>query len=44
VIISSTNGIRGFTNTAHYTASKHAVVGLARRLRLRQRYFRWWRI
>ncbi|OMC11997.1 mycofactocin-coupled SDR family oxidoreductase [Mycobacterium sp. SP-6446] len=32
VIISSTNGIRGTTNTAHYTASKHAVVGLARTL------------
>jgi SDR family mycofactocin-dependent oxidoreductase len=32
VIISSTNGIRGSANTAHYTASKHAVVGLARTL------------
>ncbi|MGE2817214.1 mycofactocin-coupled SDR family oxidoreductase [Mycobacterium heidelbergense] len=32
MIISSTNGIRGTTNTAHYTASKHAVVGLARTL------------
>lgn len=32
VIISSTNGIRGNANTAHYTASKHAVVGLARTL------------
>ncbi len=32
VIISSTNGIRGTANTAHYTASKHAVVGLARTL------------
>ena len=32
VIISSTNGIRGTANTAHYTASKHAVVGLARSL------------
>jgi SDR family mycofactocin-dependent oxidoreductase len=32
VIISSTNGIRGTPNTAHYTASKHAVVGLARTL------------
>ncbi len=32
VIISSTNGIRGTVNTAHYTASKHAVVGLARTL------------
>lgn len=32
VIISSTNGIRGTANTAHYTASKHALVGLARTL------------
>ena len=32
VIISSTNGIRGTANTAHYTASKHAVVGLVRTL------------
>jgi SDR family mycofactocin-dependent oxidoreductase len=32
VIISSTNGLRGTPNTAHYTASKHAVVGLARTL------------
>jgi SDR family mycofactocin-dependent oxidoreductase len=32
VIISSTNGIRGGANAAHYTASKHAVVGLARTL------------
>jgi len=32
VIISSTSGIRGWPNTAHYTASKHAVVGLARTL------------
>lgn len=32
VIISSTNGIRGTANTAHYTTSKHAVVGLARTL------------
>ncbi|OBG38891.1 mycofactocin-coupled SDR family oxidoreductase [Mycobacterium sp. E3198] len=32
VIIGSTNGIRGTPNTAHYTASKHAVVGLARSL------------
>lgn len=31
-IISSTNGLRGTANTAHYTASKHAVVGLARTL------------
>lgn len=30
VIISSTNGLKGTPNTAHYTASKHAVVGLAR--------------
>ncbi|AHY46983.1 oxidoreductase, SDR family [Rubrobacter radiotolerans] len=30
VITSSTAGIKGFGNTAHYTASKHAVVGLAR--------------
>jgi SDR family mycofactocin-dependent oxidoreductase len=32
VIISSTNGLRGTVHTAHYTASKHAVVGLARTL------------
>ena len=32
IIISSTNGLRGTANTAHYTASKHAVVGLARTL------------
>lgn len=32
VIVSSTNGIRGTANTAHDTASKHAVVGLARTL------------
>lgn len=32
VIISSTNGLRGTANTSHYTASKHAVVGLARTL------------
>ena len=32
VIISSTNGIRGTANSAHYAASKHAVVGLARTL------------
>lgn len=31
-IISSTSGLRGLPNTAHYTASKHAVVGLARTL------------
>lgn len=32
VITSSTAGIKGFGNTAHYTASKHGVVGLARTL------------
>lgn len=32
IIIGSTNGIRGTANTAHYTASKHAVVGLVRSL------------
>lgn len=32
VIISSTNGLRGTANTAHYTSSKHALVGLARTL------------
>jgi len=32
IFLSSTNGIRGTANTAHYTASKHAVVGLARTL------------
>jgi SDR family mycofactocin-dependent oxidoreductase len=32
VIIRSTNGLRGTANTAHYTASKHALVGLARTL------------
>ncbi len=32
IIISSTNGLRGTANTAHYTASKHAVVGLMRTL------------
>ncbi|MDT5117773.1 MAG: hypothetical protein QOE30_3512 [Mycobacterium sp.] len=32
ILISSTNGLRGTPNTAHYTASKHAVVGLARTL------------
>lgn len=32
VIISSTNGLRGTAHTAHYTSSKHAVVGLARTL------------
>ncbi|MBJ8344699.1 mycofactocin-coupled SDR family oxidoreductase [Antrihabitans sp. YC2-6] len=32
VIVSSTNGLKGGANTAHYSASKHAVVGLARTL------------
>lgn len=32
VVISSTNGLRGTANSADYTASKHAVVGLARTL------------
>ncbi|WP_081287554.1 mycofactocin-coupled SDR family oxidoreductase [Mycobacterium asiaticum] len=32
VIISSTSGLRGTANAAHYTASKHALVGLARSL------------
>lgn len=32
VIISSTNGLRGTANSAHYTSSKHALVGLARTL------------
>lgn len=32
VIVSSTNGVKGTANTAHYSASKHAVVGLARTL------------
>jgi SDR family mycofactocin-dependent oxidoreductase len=32
IVISSTNGLRGTPNSAHYTASKHAVVGLARTL------------
>ena len=32
VIISSTNGLRGTANTAPYTSTKHAVVGLARTL------------
>lgn len=30
IITSSTAGIKGFANTAHYTASKHGVLGLAR--------------
>ncbi|MFC4128585.1 mycofactocin-coupled SDR family oxidoreductase [Nocardia rhizosphaerae] len=32
VIVSSTNGIVGAASAAHYSASKHAVVGLARTL------------
>jgi len=32
ILISSTAGLRGTPNTAHYTASKHALVGLARTL------------
>ena len=32
VIISSTNGLKGGRTVAHYTASKHAVIGLARTL------------
>jgi NAD(P)-dependent dehydrogenase (short-subunit alcohol dehydrogenase family) len=32
IIISSTNGLHGTANTAHYTSSNHAVVGLARTL------------
>ncbi|MBF6518270.1 mycofactocin-coupled SDR family oxidoreductase [Nocardia cyriacigeorgica] len=32
VIVSSTNGLKGGANAAHYSASKHAVVGLARTL------------
>ncbi|MDR3663539.1 MAG: mycofactocin-coupled SDR family oxidoreductase [Mycobacterium sp.] len=32
VIISSTSGLRGTANTSAYTATKHAVVGLARTL------------
>jgi SDR family mycofactocin-dependent oxidoreductase len=32
ILISSTAGLRGIPNSAHYTASKHAVVGLARTL------------
>lgn len=32
VIISSTSGLRGTANSAAYTASKHAVVGLSRTL------------
>lgn len=32
VIVSSTNGITGAASASHYSASKHAVVGLARTL------------
>ncbi|MBC7302633.1 MAG: mycofactocin-coupled SDR family oxidoreductase [Nocardia sp.] len=32
VIVSSTNGLTGAATAAHYSASKHAVVGLARTL------------
>jgi SDR family mycofactocin-dependent oxidoreductase len=32
IVIISSNGLRGTANTAHYTSSKHAVVGLARTL------------
>lgn len=32
VIIGSTNGVKGGVSAAHYAASKHAVVGLARTL------------
>lgn len=32
VIVSSTNGITGAATASHYSASKHAVVGLARTL------------
>jgi (+)-trans-carveol dehydrogenase len=32
IIISSTAGRKGFANLAHYTAAKHAVVGLMRSL------------
>jgi SDR family mycofactocin-dependent oxidoreductase len=32
IITSSTAGIKGFANSAHYVASKHAVVGLSRTL------------
>ncbi|WP_059020068.1 SDR family oxidoreductase [Mycobacterium sp. M26] len=30
VLISSTNGVRGGASTAHYSASKHGVIGLGR--------------
>lgn len=32
VLISSTSGLRGSANSAHYSATKHAVVGLMRSL------------
>ncbi len=32
VIVSSTNGLKGGAAVAHYAASKHAVIGLARTL------------
>ena len=32
ILVSSTNGIKGGARTAHYSSSKHAVVGLARTL------------
>ncbi|MGW4070187.1 mycofactocin-coupled SDR family oxidoreductase [Nocardia grenadensis] len=32
VIVGSTNGVKGGASAAHYSASKHAVVGLARTL------------
>ncbi|EGD53417.1 mycofactocin-coupled SDR family oxidoreductase [Gordonia neofelifaecis] len=32
ILTSSTNGLRGGARTSHYTAGKHAVVGLARTL------------
>jgi (+)-trans-carveol dehydrogenase len=34
VIISSTAGVKGFPHIGHYTASKHAVIGLMRSLAL----------
>ncbi|MDJ0394874.1 mycofactocin-coupled SDR family oxidoreductase [Rhodococcus sp. G-MC3] len=32
IVISSTNGIKGTARTSHYSASKHALIGLARSL------------
>lgn len=32
ILVSSTNGLKGLPRTAHYSASKHAVVGLMRTL------------